>query len=203
SPRIGMVYEFSPQTSMHAGYARYFTPPPTEPVSQANVNAFANTTNSPEVFTNSQVQPERSNYFDIGVNTSPVRGWTVGLDGYYKKANELLDLGQFGTALIFSPFNYQQGRVYGVELTNAWRSGPWDAYVNLAWQQAQGKNINSSQFFFGANELNYISTHWIYLDHDQTLTGSAGVSYKWQKTTFTANLLYGSGLRTTGADGVP
>jgi outer membrane receptor protein involved in Fe transport len=203
SPRIGMVYEFSPQTSMHAGYARYFTPPPTELVSQANVNAFANTTNSPEVFTNSQVQPERSNYFDIGVNTSPVRGWTVGLDGYYKKANELLDLGQFGTALIFSPFNYQQGRVYGVELTNAWRSGPWDAYVNLAWQQAQGKNINSSQFFFGANELNYISTHWIYLDHDQTLTGSAGVSYKWQKTTFTANLLYGSGLRTTGADGVP
>jgi len=203
SPRIGMVYEFSPQTSMHAGYARYFTPPPTELVSQANVNAFANTTNSPEVFTNDPVQPERSNYFDIGVVTSPVRGWTVGLDGYYKKANELLDLGQFGTALIFSPFNYQEGRVYGVELTNTWRSGPWDAYVNLAWQQAQGKNINSAQFFFGADELQYISTHWIYLDHDQTLTGSAGVSYKWQKTTFTANLLYGSGLRTDSAEGVP
>ncbi|HTO43582.1 MAG TPA: TonB-dependent receptor [Burkholderiales bacterium] len=203
SPRIGMVYEFSPQTSMHAGYARYFTPPPTELITTANVNAFANTTNSPEVFTNDPVQPERSNYFDIGVVTSPVRGWTVGLDGYYKRASELLDLGQFGTALVFSPFNYQEGRVYGVELTNGWRSGPWDAYLNLAWQQAQGKNINSSQFFFGADELQYIASHWIYLDHDQTLTGSAGVSYTWQKTTFTGNLLYGSGLRTDSPEGVP
>jgi len=203
SPRIGMVYEFSPQTSMHAGYARYFTPPPTELITQKNVNAFANTTNAPEVFLNDPVQPERSNYFDIGVVSSPIRGYTIGVDGYYKKANELLDLGQFGTALVFSPFNYQYGRVYGVELTNTWRSGPWDAYLNLAWQQAQGKNINSAQFFFGANELQYISNHFIYLDHDQTWTGSAGVAYKWQKTTFTGDLLFGSGLRATGSDGIP
>jgi len=196
SPRIGMVYEFSPRTSMHAGYARYFTPPPTELITTQNVNAFANTTNAPEVFTNDPVQPERSNYFDIGANTSPIRDWTFGLDGYYKRAQNLLDLGQFGTALVFSPFNYQEGRVYGVEFTSSYRNGPWGGYFNYAWQQAQGKNIDSAQFFFGADELQYISTHWVYLDHDQTSTASGGVSYTWQKTTFTGDLLFGSGLRS-------
>jgi len=196
SPRIGMVYEFSPRTSMHAGYARYFTPPPTELITTQNIDAFANTTNAPEVFTNDPVQPERSNYFDIGVNTSPIRDWTFGLDTYYKRAQNLLDLGQFGTALVFSPFNYQEGRVYGAEFTSSYRNGPWGGYFNYAWQQAQGKNIDSAQFFFGADELQYISTHWVYLDHDQTSTASGGVSYTWQKTTFTGDLLFGSGLRS-------
>ena len=33
SPRIGAIYEFPTQTTLHGGYARYFTPPPTELVS--------------------------------------------------------------------------------------------------------------------------------------------------------------------------
>src|SRR6202521_2183606 len=30
SPRLGVVYKIFEQTTLHAGYARYFTPPPTE-----------------------------------------------------------------------------------------------------------------------------------------------------------------------------
>jgi len=203
SPRIGMVYEFTPLASVHAGYARYFTPPPTELVASKDIALFANTTNAPAVTTNDPVQPERDNYFDVGATTSPIPGWTVGLDGYYKQAQNLLDEGQFGQALVFSPFNYAQGRVYGVELTNAYRRGPLSAYLNIAWSLAQGEQINSAQFNFGQDELDYIATHWIHLDHDQTWTASGGVSYLWAGTTFTANALFGSGLRSTGSNGVP
>ena len=28
SPRLGVVYKVTPDTTLHAGYARYFTPPP-------------------------------------------------------------------------------------------------------------------------------------------------------------------------------
>jgi outer membrane receptor protein involved in Fe transport len=37
----------------------------------------------------------------------------------------------------------------------------------------------------------------------QRMTGSAGVSYRWQDTTFTADMIYGSGLRAGDlSDGV-
>ena len=61
-----------------------------------------------------------------------------------------------------------------------------------------GKNISSSQFNFGADELAYISNHFIHLDHDQTYTASAGVAYSFAtKTKVSASLIYGSGLRAS------
>ena len=51
------------------------------------------------------------------------------------------------------------------------------AYLNLTHEKAQGKNIDSSQFSFDPDDLAYISHEYIYLDHDQTYTGSAGGSY--------------------------
>ncbi len=57
----------------------------------------------------------------------------------------------------------------------------------------------------------YTASHWIYLDHDQTVTGSGGVAYTLNRNTrnstlFSADLVYGSGLRAdegTGADTIP
>jgi outer membrane receptor protein involved in Fe transport len=48
---------------------------------------------------------------------------------------------------------------------------------------------------FEPAELAYIANNYIYADHDQTLTGSAGISYLWQPTRFSSDLIYGSGLR--------
>jgi hypothetical protein len=39
---------------------------------------------------------ERSHYFDVGVNQILIPGLTVGFDGYYKLARNLIDEGQFG-----------------------------------------------------------------------------------------------------------
>jgi hypothetical protein len=206
SPRIGVVYEAG-GTTIHGGYAHYFTPPPTELVAPKDIALFEGTVNSPEALGNSTlndpVRSEQSNYFDIGVSQQVTAEWTIGLDGYYKQAHHLLDEGQFGAALVFSPFNYEKGKVYGVELTNGYRKGPLSAYLNVAWSMAMGTKIESAQFNFSQDDLNYIATHYINLDHDQRISASGGVSYLWQKTTFTADFLLGSGLRRTSDNGVP
>ena len=40
-----------------------------------------------------------------------------------------------------------------------------------------GENIMSSRFNFGSDELAYIASQFIHLDHDQTYSASAGVAY--------------------------
>jgi hypothetical protein len=55
--------------------------------------------------------------------------------------------------------------------------------------------VETGQFNFDPDELAFINSHWVHLDHEQRLSGSAGISYRWQQTTFSGDLLYGSGLR--------
>jgi hypothetical protein len=69
---------------------------------------------------------------------------------------------------------------------------------------AQGKGASSAQYLWPDQEtVNYVNSHWIYLDHDQTWTGSFGVAYTWKETERTGtrvylDALYGSGLRQDG-----
>lgn len=196
SPRVGAVYQMTPQTTFHAGYAKYFTPPASELIGANTIASFNGTTNASASNRNDPVQAESSDYFDLGVNHQLTQHLTLGLDGYYKKVKNMLDEGQFGSALLFTPFNYAQGKVYGLELTLNYRKGNLAAYLNLARSTALGKNIVSSQYNFGQDELDYISNHWVHLDHDQSITASTGISYLWQGTTWTADALFGSGLRS-------
>ena len=85
----------------------------------------------------------------------------------------------------------------------SYAKGPWLAYANFAYAKAQGKDITSSQFAFDPDDLAYIRNHYIYLDHDQTYTGSAGVSYAFRDGALTGlklggDMIYGSGLRADG-----
>ena len=200
SPRIGMVDYLTPRTTIHAGYARYFTPPPNELVATTSLAKFAGTTqdlcpSNPNQPCNDPVRAERAHYFDAGIVHQLTSTINIGLDSYYRYARNLIDEGQFGTALILTPFNYEQAHVYGIEFTSAYHDGNLSAYLNVARSVAQGTNIVSSQFNFAQDRLTYISGHYIYLDHDQLWTGSAGASYKWWGTTFGAEGTYGSGLR--------
>ncbi|PTB22545.1 TonB-dependent receptor [Trinickia symbiotica] len=196
SPRIGLVYQPTNATTLHAGYARYFTPPPMELVSDSTIGLFNGTTNQATGSQNDPVKPERSHYFDIGISQRVTSDLTLGLDAYYKIARDLIDEGQFGNALIFTAFNYEQGRVYGLEFTANYKHENISAYANVAWSRAQGKNIESAQFNFGADELAFAAGNWIYLDHDQRVTASFGGAYTLGRTTFTLDGIVGSGLRS-------
>lgn len=196
SPRVGLVYQPTSSTTLHAGYARYFTPPSFELVSDSTIGLFNGTTNQAASSQNDPVKPERSHYFDVGISQRVTPDLTLGLDAYYKIARDLIDEGQFGTALIYTAFNYEHGRGYGLEFTANYKHENVSAYANIAWSRAQGKNIESAQFNFGPDELAYAASNWIYLDHDQRVTASFGGAYSLGQTTFTLDGLVGSGLRS-------
>jgi outer membrane receptor protein involved in Fe transport len=203
SPRISVTWKPYDGTTFHAGYARNFTPPqqviaaPTNLALVTPPTAPANT-QTPEVPLSSPVLPERSHVFDVGVvqKIYPVPGLEVGVDGYYKIARNLLDDGQFGAAYVLTGFNYDRGENIGLELKSTYTNGNFRAWGNVAWAKQVATNIVSNQFLFAQGELNYIATHYIYTDHAQVLTGSAGASYLWNGTRFSASMIYGSGLRS-------
>ena len=195
SPRLGFVYQATDSTVLHAGYARYFTPPPTELISQTDISLFQGTTNQLPTNVNAETLSERSNYFDAGISQKIGNELTVGLDAYYRQVHNLLDEGQFGAALIFSPFNYAQGRVRGLELSSDYTNGQFSIYLNVSSSRAMGKDVVTGQYNFEQDELDYIATHWVHLDHDQRLAGNGGLSYNLNGTRVGGDFLYGSGLR--------
>jgi outer membrane receptor protein involved in Fe transport len=196
SPRLGAVYDLSDRTRLHAGYARYFTPPPTEKIDTTSVQKFLGTTNALPSDANTAVKSERSDYYDAGLSHQLTPQLTLGLDGYYRRVRHLQDEGQFGNALIYSAFNYNEGRIMGLELSATYRAHGLTAYGNLAYSRAMGRGIETGQFNFGADEQAYIASHWVHLDHDQRLSGSAGIGYRWPSSLqLSADVLYGSGLR--------
>ncbi len=197
SPRANFVWQPLPDTTLHVGYSRFFSPPPFELVGSESLAQFANTTAAPAVLQDDAVKAERSNYYDFGIEQTLLKGVTIGLDSYYKQATDLVDEGQFGAPIILTPFNYAHGQVYGVELTGSYHVGGLSAYANLASQRAIGKDIVSSQFNFDADDLAYITDHYIHLDHEQQLTASGGISYAWNGTRLSTDVLLGSGLRSS------
>jgi len=196
SPRASVTWTPFDGTVFHAGYARYFTPPQQVFSAPVNPGLTVGTTNQAEVLSASPVQPERADYYDIGVTQRVAPGLDIGVDAYYKRARNLLDDGQFGQAYVLTEFNYARAYNQGVEIKAAYTDGNFSAYGNLALAQQKARLINTGQYLFGADELNYIATHYIYTDHAQNTSASAGFSYLWQGTRFSVDGIFGSGLRS-------
>ncbi|MEO7066168.1 MAG: TonB-dependent receptor [Rhodanobacter sp.] len=200
SPRLGLVWQASDDTVVHAGYSRYFTPPATEMIASSNIAKFDGTTNAVPDNGNNTPLAERSDYLDVGVSQNLGAAWTLGVDAYYRDVRRLQDEGQFGSALVYSTFNYASGRVKGIEFTANYARGPWSAYFNAALGKATGKRIITSQYNFEPDDLAYTNNHYIFLDHDQKLTASGGVHLALSdRTNVGADYLFGSGLRKDGA----
>jgi outer membrane receptor protein involved in Fe transport len=197
SPRVSLTWKPVDGTTFHAGYSRNFTPPEQVLAAPSNLALVTNTTAQPQVSQNDPVLPERSNVFDVGVvqKIYAVPGLEIGIDGYYKTATDLLDDGQFGQAYVLTAFNYARGENVGVEFKANYTNGNFRAYANLAWAKQVASDVVSNQYLFAQDELNYISNNNVYTDHAQILTGSAGASYLWNGTKFSASMIYGSGLR--------
>ena len=232
SPRLSFTYKPFENTTFHAGYARYFTPPELVEAAPANIGLFNNTTGAVSG-QNDPVLPERSHYFDAGVDQKIKFGCAsdgktcsnldLGVDAYYKIATDLLDNGLFGQALVLSAFNYANGYNEGVEFHAKYNSGNFQAYANLAVAQQRASDPVSNQYLFdnttpladlgGLTLLQYAQTHFLYTDHNQFVTASAGAVYQfcgrlataaeafgdnglsWCGIKLSADMIYGSGLR--------
>jgi outer membrane receptor protein involved in Fe transport len=237
SPRLSFTYKPFENTTFHAGYARYFTPPVLVEAAPVNTAVFNNTTGA-VVGQNDPVLPERSHYFDAGADqkfkfgcgSDPKSCSTLelGVDAYYKIATDLIDNGNFGQALVLSAFNYARGYNEGVEFKGKLTSGNFQAYGNLSIAQQRANDPVSNQFLFnstmpladlgGMTALQYAQTHFIYTDHNQFVTASAGAVYSfcgrpataaeafgddgfsWCGVKLSADMIYGSGLRNGDAN---
>jgi outer membrane receptor protein involved in Fe transport len=238
SPRLSFTYKPLEDTTFHAGYARYFTPPVLVEAAPANINAFNGTTGSaPTNQGNDPVLPERSHYFDAGVDqkfklacgADPKSCSTLelGVDAYYKIAQDLIDNGLFGQALVLSAFNYARGYNEGIEFKGKFTSGNLQVYGNVSVAQQRANDPVSNQYLFGNTPLadlggltqfQYLTTHFIYTDHNQFVTASAGALYQfcgrpatsgeafgddgfsWCGVKLSADMIYGSGLRDGDAN---
>ncbi len=179
SPRLNTVWQATPTTVLHAGYARLFTPPPFQagPAENlAQLNNFNNTglttsgaTPSTE---NSPVQVERASLLDFGAVQTLFGGFKLGADFYYKYATNGVDFGQFGAPIITIPFNYGFVINRGVELTGTYQNGPVSWYGNLALAQQRAKGISSAQFNFSPSDLAYIDFD---LDPDRPQPAGNGI----------------------------
>ena len=126
---------------------------------------------------------------------------------------------------MLSAFNYAKGVVQGVEFSAKYHSGNFQAYGNLAVGQEKATDVVSNEYLFdnttpladlgGLTLRQYVDSHWIYTDHTQIVTGSAGAAYQfcgrastpgeqwwdsWCGTKLSTDMIYGSGLRTGDAN---
>ena len=205
SPRASLTWKPYDGTTFHAGYAKNFTPPPQVLAAPTNLALVANSTAQPVVSGNDPVLPERSNVYDIGVDQKiyAIPGLEVGVDAYYKTARDLLDDGQFGAAYVLTGFNYDRAQNFGVEFKTSYTNGNLRFYGNVAYARQRATKVVSNQYLFDPDDLAYIANNYIYTDHAQLLTASAGASYLWAGTRFSVDMIYGSGLRADSPDGVP
>lgn len=196
SPRANLVWTPDERTTVTLGYARYFTPPPAELIGTTNIGLYRGTTLQPSVLRADAVRAERAHYVNLGLRRRVGDQFTLGAEAYGRSVRDMQDLGQFGRAYVFSPYNYERGRVYGIELTADWRSGDWRLYGNVSVSRSEGRGLISNQYFWDAAELAQVQSKWVRTDHDQLLTGSAGGSYDaWEGGTLSTSVVYGSGMR--------
>ena len=198
SPRVNFVWQLASDTTVHGGYSRYFTPPPFELIGGTFLTEFIGTSALPPGGITQDTPPfaQRSNYYDLGVQQRLLDNTlTLGLDTFYEQAQHLVDEGQFGAPIILTPFNYRYGHIGGVELTGNYSISNFSLYANLAFQSAQGKQVESAQFNFSPADYAYIQDNYIDLDHEARVTASGGASYLWSGTRFSADFIFGSGLR--------
>jgi hypothetical protein len=135
--------------------------------------------------------------FDVGVvqKIYAVPGLEVGVDAYYKTARDMIDDGQFGAAYVLTAFNFDRGKNVGIELKSSYTNGNFRAYGNFAWARQLATGVVSNQFLFDPDTFAFIASHDTFTDHTQLYTASAGASYLWGGTRFSASMIFGSGLR--------
>ncbi len=197
SPRFAIEYALTHSTILHAGYARYFKVPPFDQVALKTVQKFKSTTNAAPIDSgNDKIEAETDDYFDVGIRQRVLDGLNVGVDGFYKIGHDQLDLAQLAGSVVTAPLNYRESRGWGSDFSVTFERSGLSAYLNFSYAVLQAQHISAGAFLAGnADEIKYISNHWVTLDDDQMFVGSGGTSYKLWGFLLTADAIWGSGLR--------
>jgi hypothetical protein len=198
-PTFNLAYGTGAGGTLHAGFARNFQVPIFQGISPTAPAAFAGTTaGGPPGSVSPTV--ETDDVWDVGWAQKLTEHLSLSEDNYYELTHHYLDTGQFSVVPIFAPFNYNNGHVWGSELALSYRSAGFTAYANLTVGRNLQKGVTTGQFNFDPDELAYIDSHSIVLDHEPLVGFSTGLSWAWRDYRFAADGLFSSGLRGGFAD---
>ncbi len=198
-PTVNLSTRLNSSTTLHAGFARTMQVPSFQGISPNAPEAFAGTTAAgPPGVPNPLTEDDL--LWDVGAIHDLRSGIIIALDNYYEQTRHYLDTGQFGVVPIFAPFNYDHGYVWGTELALACKGDHASAYANVTVGRNSQIGVVTGQFNFPSDELAYIDSHHIVLDHQPLVGISAGVTVAWKPYSFSLDALYSSGLRAGFAD---
>ena len=197
SPTINFVYQPRRDTTVHAGFARYFQIPNFQGISPAINNIFAGTSGSLGVASGGNLAPlpETDYYWDAGFTHEIMPDLVWGEDNYFRIDRHYLDEGQFGGVPIDAPLNYKRGYGGGVENTLTYNLPNLSLRLNVFVSREEDIGVATGQYNFDPVELAYLNGHYFVLDHTPLVGGSGGVAYRWRDYLFTFDGLFSSGLR--------
>jgi TonB dependent receptor/TonB-dependent Receptor Plug Domain len=198
-PTIALVFRADELTTLHTGFARNFQVPSLLGISPTAQAAFQGTTAQGPAGIPTPV-PEDDREWDSGVVRQLGPHLTLSADGFYRWTTHYLDTGQFGVVPIFAPFNYDQGHVWGGELGARYAGTDLSAYANFTTGRNWQRGVVSGQFNFDPDELAYIDSHSIVLDHQPLYGAAVGGSWHIGAYSLSADGIYSSGLRAGFAD---
>jgi outer membrane receptor protein involved in Fe transport len=198
-PTINLSYLPTPETTLHGGFARYMQVPSFQGISPTASAAFAGTSAAgpPGIAT---PVTEDDFEWDVGVVHHLTPKITLSQDNFFEITDHYLDTGQFGVVPIFAPFNYDHGSIWGSETAINYKDEKFSAYGNVTVGRNLQRGVVTGQFNFPPDELAFIDSHHIVLDHQPLLGISAGTTYKWEPLTFSLDMIYSDGLRAGFAD---
>jgi outer membrane receptor protein involved in Fe transport len=193
-PRLNVVWSSPSKLKLHAGYARSMVAPILFPLGHASI--LEGTSALPSGQPGDHLLVERDDYFDVGLQQK-LDELTVGVDAFWRKADNYLSELQDGSPLLVKPFNYRDTHIRGVEFSLNYDEGPLAAWANLTFMTAKASGITSGQGYFAPEVLAYIQDHWVRPDGTQRFSASSGATYSFGTLRLGAEMLYGSGLPRT------
>jgi hypothetical protein len=199
NPTINFAYQWTPDATVHAGFARYMQVPSFQGIAPNAPNSFFSTTGE-GLLGNGIPLAEDDLEWDVGGVVRLGRHWTLSQDNYYERTFHYLDTGQLGLVPIFAPFNYGMGTIWGSEFAVNYRGEALSAYANLTLGQNFQKGVDTGQFNFERTEVIFIDLHAIPLDHQPLAGMSAGATWRLGPWAASLSGVYSSGLRGGFAD---
>ncbi len=149
SPKIGVVYKLSPETSITAQYARGFRSPPYDDASISFTNFAQLYTAIPNV----NLKPETGDGFELGLKTNGTN-FKGSLVGFFNRYDNFIDTVQIGTVPIngqtlnqFQAQNIKGAEIKGIEAKGEYRFSQQPGGFSLLASAAltDGNNLQTNQ----------------------------------------------------------
>lgn len=198
-PTVNAAFRLSSDATLHAGFARYMQVPSFQGISpNASVQFAGTTAASPPGISSPETEDDYE--WDLGGVFHLTRHITLSEDNFYENTHRYLDTGQFGVVPIFAPFNYSRGYIWGSELALGYRDERISAYTNVTVGRNSQIGVVTGQFNFDPDELAFIDSHHIPLDHQPLVGIATGITYDAKVYAIGLDGIYSSGLRGGFAD---